>query len=108
MAMKIRVLCLVVALFAGCTSHRPMGAAVDNDRNVLTGGPITGTTLQDLPKPVRRALRRDAPKSEVANIRTSMQDGKTVYEISFTQPDRDPKMYFTADGKLVSQPDLQK
>ena len=91
-------------LFFGCTETPPhMGAAVDNDQNVLTGGPITGTTIQDLPASVKDTLKARAPHAEIAGIEKSRRDGNVVYEISFIDTDI-PEIYLRADGQVMPEP----
>src|SRR2546423_724719 len=105
-----------VALLAGCMQTPPnQGAAVDNDQNVLTGGPITGTTLKDLPQPVRDTLKRRAPHEEIADIdraqagaaeiediAKSSGPGPTVYEVRFTNPELFPTLYVSPDGSVLT------
>ena len=79
-----------------------MGGSVENDHNVLTGGPVTGTSIQDLPPAVKTALKRHAPDGEIADIDKLMRGGRVVYEISFTEPAKNPKLFITADGRLLS------
>lgn len=104
--MKIEFLfsLVAVALLVGCagTRQRFMGSAADNDQNVLTGGPIVGTTLKDLPLPVRDTLKQRAPTAEVADVDKEVRDGKTVYEISFSEPGKNPKLIIRQDGTVVS------
>jgi uncharacterized membrane protein YkoI len=104
--MKIKMLCLLagVALLAGCaeTRQKYMGKAGDNDQDVLTGGPVVGTTLNDLPQAVRNALKQRSPTAEVADIDKEIRDGRTVYEISFTEPGKNPKLFVADDGTVAS------
>ena len=95
-----------IAMFLACTEtpKQPMGAAVDNDQNVLTGGPITGTTVNDLPPAVKETLWERVPHAEIATIEKSRSDGRLVYEFNFTEPDRHPTLYIRKDGVVVPQP----
>jgi hypothetical protein len=75
---------VLLALTAGCIERRShMGGPSDNDHNVLTGGPVTGTLLSDLPQPARATLRKAIPSAEVADIDKQNFDGQVVYKISF-------------------------
>src|ERR1700743_2418164 len=87
-----------VSLLAGC-SETPQfqGAAVDNDQNVLTGGPITGTTIQDLPPAVKDALKSRTPHAEIASISKTRQGKRVVYDISFDEMDKTPEIYLRED-----------
>ena len=90
-------------LLTGClqppANQGSQGAASDNDQNVLTGGPITGTTLKDLPPAVLETLKRRAPHDEVADIDKTTHNGQVVYEIRFTS-DQNPKLFIREDGRL--------
>lgn len=92
------------ALLGGC-SETPqfVGAAVDNDQNVLTGGPITGTTIQDLPAAVKEALKERVPHAEIVSITKSRRDGSMVYNVSFANSDT-PEMYLRDDGQVMPEP----
>src|SRR6266478_1634694 len=105
--MKTRILWAVaaVATVAGCTEMRKnMGASNENDQNVLTGGPVTGTRLNDLPEDVRRTLRELVPTAEVADIDKQTVNGQIVYKISFAEPGKNPTIFITQDGKVVQTP----
>jgi len=104
MRFNIFAIVAAVALLAGCSeTPQYMGAAVDNDQNVLTGGPITGTTLQDLPTNVKAALKERVPHFEIASITRTRRDGKMVYEFSFLNSEY-PDIYVRDDGKVLPEP----
>jgi len=104
MRLKIFALFAAAALLAGCSeTPQNMGAAVDNDQNVLTGGPITGTTIDDLPPAVKDTLRQRVPHDEIASIVKTRRDGRVVYEISFLKSE-DPDLYLRDDGKVMPEP----
>jgi hypothetical protein len=94
-----------MAILAGCAEVRKnMGAANENDQNVLTGGPVSGTRLKDLPQPVRDTLKQKVPTAEVADIDKQTQNGKVVYKISFSEAGKNPAMYISQDGQVVQTP----
>src|SRR2546423_12277381 len=102
MLMKTQILCAVavIGLATGCAECRKhMGASGENDQNVLTGGPVTGTKLKDLPQPVKDTLKDRAPKSEVADIDKKTQNGRVVYKITFAESGKNPPLYIAEDGK---------
>jgi hypothetical protein len=106
LVMKIQILCSLAAaaLLMGCAETRhDMGAAVQNDQNVLTGGPVTGTTLADLPQAVKNTLRQRAPRAEIADIDQTTRDGRVVYEVSFIEQGKNPKLYISEDGQLLPE-----
>lgn len=92
------------ALLAGCSeTPQYQGAAVDNDQNVLTGGPITGTTIDDLPGAVKQSLRERVPSAEIVSITKSRRSGRMVYDISFANSDT-RELYLRDDGKVLPEP----
>ena len=94
-----------MAMLAGCSEVRKnMGAANENDQNVLTGGPVSGTRLKDLPQPVRESLKQKVATAEVADIDKQTQNGKVVYKISFSEPGKNPTLYISEDGQVVQTP----
>jgi hypothetical protein len=106
--MRIKIFASIAAAAAmvvGCTeTPQYMGAAVDNDQNVLTGGPITGATIEELPAPVKETLKKRVPRAEIASINKTRRDGEVVYEISFIETDKTPKIYLQDDGKVLPEP----
>lgn len=89
------------ALLAGCAgTHDNMGSSPDRDHNVMTGGPVSGTTIRDLPLAVRQSLKRHEPTAEIADIDKLNRDGQIVYRFTFTEPKRNPKLYLTDDGSV--------
>jgi hypothetical protein len=102
--MKTQILCVIASasLLLGCSSARNnMGGGAEDDKNVLTGGPVTGTMIKDLPQPVKNTLKEKAPSSEVADIDKQSQGGRVIYRITFTEPAKNPTMYISQDGSIV-------
>lgn len=101
----IATIATIAIVAAGCRqTPQNVGAAVDRDDNVLTGGPITGVTLQDLPPAVKETLRERAPHAEVAVIERSKENGVLVYKFTFTEPDKTPALYVSEDGAVLPEP----
>ena len=105
--MTLQILCATVALMVmcGCAERRPYMGASTEHTDVLTGGPVTGTRISDLPQAVRAALREKVPKAQISDIDKQTQSGKVVYKVSFTKPAKHPVMYFTEDGSLLRDSD---
>lgn len=109
--MKTQIWCLVasIALLVGCAEMRKhMGGGANADNNVLTGGPVTGTTIKDLPEPVKNTLKEKTPNAEVADIDKQTQGGRTVYRITFSEPGKNPTMYIAEDGSVVQNLQSEK
>jgi hypothetical protein len=109
--MKTQILCVIasVALFIGCAEMRKhMGGGKDSDQNVLTGGPVTGTTVNDLPQPVKNTLKEKTPNAEVADIDKQTQGGRVIYRITFGEPGKNPTLYIAEDGNIVQNLQSEK
>jgi hypothetical protein len=94
---------VIIALACGCSgpgNHR--GAPAENDQNVLTGGPVTGTRIVDLPQAVRDTLKERVPNAEVADIDKQNRDGLAVYRITLSRPAVHPTLYISGDGHVLS------
>jgi len=100
----LTILAVVAALLVGCMEPRQnaAGAPVDTDRDVLTGGPVTGTTIDKLPEPVKNALRECVPAAEIADIDKVTRDEQVVYQISLATPGRNPRLVINENGSIVT------
>jgi hypothetical protein len=102
--MKAPLLCVMLAcgLTSGCAYRHHAGGAA-SDHNVLTGGPVTGTRLSDLPQPVKETLQKQVPSGEVADIDKQMLGNDVIYKISFTDPTNSPALYISQDGRVIQR-----
>jgi hypothetical protein len=110
-SMKTRILSVIAsfALLVGCAEMRKhMGGGSDNDHNVLTGGPVTGTTIKDLPQSVKNTLKEKTPNAEIADIDRQSQGGRIIYRITFAEATRNPTMYIAQDGSVVQNLQSEK
>jgi hypothetical protein len=104
--MKIPVNLLLCAglLLSGCADlRRSLGASAGADHDVLTGGPVTGITLKELPRPVRRSLETEEPGAEVADIQKRRLNGRVVYEISFNHWRKHPVLGIAENGEVLAR-----
>jgi len=111
MPMKTHILCVIasIALLVGCAEMRKhMGGGKDSDQNVMTGGPVTGTTIKDLPEAVKNTLKEKTPNAEIADIDKQSQNGRVVYRITFAEPGKNPTMYIAEDGNIVQNMQSEK
>jgi hypothetical protein len=94
---------LALGLTSGCAGfRRPMGGTAQNDHNVLTGGSMVDTSLNELPPPVRETLRRNVPKAEIADIDKQENDGRVSYKISFSHPGTNGSVIISEEGKILT------
>jgi hypothetical protein len=108
--MKLRILCAlaVAGLLSGCAwSGKEVGASAYNDQNVLTGGPTVGTTIADLPQPVKDTLKQRVPKAEISDIERETVNGRTAYKVVFLDKDKYPPLWITDDGRLLQPGETQ-
>jgi len=83
----------------------------DAARPASTGGALTptgatATKLTALPEAAQKTILSKAPDAPIAGITRRAKDGKTIYEIEFTQPGTNSTLQVAQDGTLVQ--DLQK
>ena len=105
--MKTQILCAitVAGLLCGCAwSGKHTGATNYDDQNVLTGGPTVGMTIRELPQAVKDSLQKTVPTAEISNIHRETMGGKSVYKVSFLDPNRYPPLWVAEDGNLVTAP----
>ena len=99
---KVLWVAAVMAAVTGCSQWRHhAGAGAEGDHNVLTGGPVTGTTIRDLPQAVKQTLKQRVPTAEIADITRQNRNERTVYKISFLEPGKNPTLYIAEDGSVV-------
>jgi hypothetical protein len=71
--------------------------------NVLTGGPVSGITLNDLPPAVVKSLQRRAPDAQLDSITKEGAGDKTIYVITFKDQVH-PALHLALDGMIVDEP----
>jgi hypothetical protein len=89
----------------GCAEIRQYGAGGDVDKNVLTGGPIRGTTIADLPPAVKDTLEERVPNESIADIDKTTRDGRPAYAFRFSGH---KKMCILDDGEVWPTDDLER
>jgi hypothetical protein len=91
-------------LLAGCAEMgKPQGGTGEGEWNVLSAGPIRGTTLDDVPQAVKDTLQERAPHERIADIDKTKRDGRRAYSIRFYGVHK--KMYIMEDGQLWEPPE---
>ena len=76
--------------------------AAETSVGVLTGGPVTGITLSDLPPQVVKTIQERAPDAEVAYINKDTHGDKTEYLVVF-KDQLHPALRIAANGSVVSE-----
>jgi hypothetical protein len=65
-----------------------------------------GIKFSDLPTAVLQTIQERAPYAEIADIDKETRSGQVVYEISFKEEGKNPKLHVAEDGTIVE--DLRK
>ena len=66
-------------------------------------GTATNLKFEDLPIAVRKSVRERMPEAQIASIDKDTKDGRIVYDISFEEPGKNPKMRVAEDGTVVKE-----
>jgi uncharacterized membrane protein YkoI len=64
-------------------------------------GSATNLRFEELPIAVRKSVRERVPEARIADIDKSTRDGRIVYDISFEEPGKNPKMRVSEDGTVL-------
>ena len=75
-------------------------AAPKGTVGALTGGPVTGLTLSDLPPKVVKTIQQRAPDAEIDFISKETHGDQTSYLIAFKNQAR-PKLHLAQDGTVL-------
>ena len=78
------------------------GAAIAYDGIAL--GPMSvdpGTVLGELPPAVRETVKKESAGRIIADIDRETWQGRTVYEVEFEAPGRNPQIHVAEDGTVV-------
>jgi hypothetical protein len=70
---------------------------------VVSSGPVTGIKLNELPKPALKTITERAPGAQIASINKETWGDRNVFIVSFIDPEHHPRIYITADGKLLNE-----
>ncbi|MDB6021096.1 MAG: hypothetical protein JWQ04_953 [Pedosphaera sp.] len=68
--------------------------------NAPVAPPPSAGPVVKLPPPVQRTLQQSAPDAVVANVQPSE---RTIYEVTFTDPNSHPRMLIAEDGKVLKE-----
>jgi uncharacterized membrane protein YkoI len=79
---------------------------VQDVKKALTPTGAVGTQFSALPEKVQKTIQAHAPDAQIANISRQSDNGRTIYEVSFQEPGKNPSIKVADDGTLVQ--DLQK
>jgi hypothetical protein len=69
----------------------------------LSGGPVTGITLSDLPPKVVKAMQQYAPDGEIDFITKETHGGQITYIVAFKKNSH-PTLYIAQDGTILKEP----
>ncbi len=80
-------------------------SADEDDIGAVSGGPVGGLRLSDLPIDVAKTVQEKAPTAEVGFIRKITAGDRTLYEISFKGNAHPSRMVLSETGVLVESVD---
>jgi len=69
----------------------------------LSGGPVNGIKVGDLPIKVANTIQEKAPTAEVAYIDKVVVGSNAFYEVTFKNPARNPKILIAENGVLIEK-----
>jgi hypothetical protein len=90
----------------GSLLHPDLSVAVGAPRDtfsVASSGPVTGVKLSELPPPVLNIINSHAAESQIAYINKETWGNRNVFIVSFIDPQHHPRLYVTADGKVLNE-----
>jgi hypothetical protein len=79
-----------------------VGAARD-EFGVVSAGPVTDVKINELPQPTLKAVHDRASNGEIAHINKETWGDRVVYIVSFIDAAHHPRLYITADGKILNE-----
>ena len=63
------------------------------------------TELSALPENVQKAIKANAPKAEVVDVRRKEENGRLFYEIEYAGKNWKPTLQVTPDGTILKKPE---
>ena len=97
-----KVLVAADGTLVGSDLARPAGAVA----KLLTPTGAVGTPLSALPEAAQKTIKAHAPDAPIARISRHDDNGRTIYEVEFREPGKNPTLRVADDGSLVQT--LQK
>ena len=97
-----KVLVAADGTLVGSDMARPAGTV----EKLLTPTGAVGTPLSALPEAAQKTIKAHAPNEPIANISRHDANGRTIYEVEFKEPGKNPTLRVADDGSLVQT--LQK
>ena len=79
-----------------------IGAPKDNF-SVVRSGPVTGVKPSELPAAAITAVQDRDPNAQIASINKETWGDRNVFIVTFTDPEHHPRLYITADGKILNE-----
>jgi len=81
----------------------PAFGATRDEFGVVSAGPVTDVKINELPPPTLKAVHDRVPNGEIAHINKETWGDRVVYIVSFIDPVHHPRLYITADGKILNE-----
>jgi uncharacterized membrane protein YkoI len=84
----------------GSDMPKPAGAI----QRLLTPTGAVGTPFSALPEAVQKTITSQSPDAPIANISRQEDNGRTIYQVEFKEPDKNPAIRVAENGTLVQGP----
>ena len=59
--------------------------------------------IGELPRAVQRTIKQRVPNARIEDIDKETRTGRTVYEVTFENPGKNPKLHVAEDGTIVQE-----
>jgi hypothetical protein len=77
--------------------------STEDTLSFLAGRGSSDLNLTDLPEPVLQNLKTNAADLKITDIDKEVWGDRTMYRVTFSDPDRHPAVYISADGKTLDK-----
>lgn len=72
-----------------------------SDFTGVVSGSVANLKIEELPLEVMEAVREQSPGAEIDQAHRELWGQRDIYIITFKEPDKNPKLYLSADGTLL-------
>jgi len=78
------------------------GAPADTSA-IISGGPVTGVKVSELPPAVWQTISAREPGAEIAYVNKDTWGDRVIYIVTFKDPPHHPRLHVAADGTVLNE-----